>query len=950
MMGTSRRMNRTLRCILFLFAVIVGSVLLTSASRAYEVDDDGIIFKVNMTDVYNDELPADDRIHYCSALEEASKIIFEMSNGSHFVHTAHFYLNSEPPDNDTDIRWYRGASAVPNANIGGGTINMYDLQRSCAKHWFTLSDGTLDADLYCRDDDNTCMLGACPEPGIPCHPVETKRSSRCLDDTGHVIDYTPPELGWVIAHEAGHAFYSLHDEYVPDNEPDFILRHYYVCMDDGTDDTSIMGGWGRHRFCDGNNHFPWREYKDLDGNILVNDIGTPYMAYTSTYFDGIWFHLLNYNNNSDNIHSEIPLVYDTATGYSALPPYPEGMFSCVWHYSNGEGPTNDALVIVDKSGSMGYRHPMMPTGPTALESAAGAAVSYYNQTLADHMVGITTFDTAVNNVVMYGPRGPNLTPLGVTHGGNTDLCLAIRDGADLIRAQYAAYGSTEPSGAQILLTDAMPTTSNCNTDEDVLEAVRYACDGSGGQIPVSTYTVAFGDADHDLMRKIAEQCNAQAMALRLDEVQNPGGPSFYMTTPLQVQAGLVRQGKYARNYLSIANLEASVSSSNNQIFWIPQGTQEIVVEWIGDGFEFKNGNGIDCRFENLGFDLVDPLGNVISTSAVPISEEPLYRTRTIKVEDPPAGQWVARVLPDPEFICLADTPPRHIWGTYDPKVATVISMRNPGYTPLLSLETNSTAQNDAVDIEASLEIQPNHRLTDIWIWARVSHGPFEELVWLYDDGAHNDGEPEDGVYGGTFNPGHLTLEAGAYRVEATYLVNAEQAAAVFHGDAFLEAVAGSAPRLSHAMMGKEATLILKDCVYGGRDRRREQCKPDQAVPLNFTREDLCRFSLKPATSYKGLLIETDGLVIGKGDVRVSLGLDIDVFNTDVEYDPKTNHAVIQFDAVVLEAAQAIPRNVIVTHGGQVVTSQDCRPTPKRNPRKNALRRHFRKRLRQWKRR
>ncbi len=913
--------------------IVIVAAFLTNESQAYEVDDDGIIFKVEMTDTYNNELPDDIRIHYCSALEEASKVIFEMSNGSHFVHTAHFYLNCEPPDSDTDIRWSRGASAVPHANVGGGTINMYDLQQSCAKHWFTQSDGTLDADLYCRDADTTCMIGACPEPGIPCHPVETKRTSRCLDDTGHVIDYTPPELGWVIAHEAGHAFYSLHDEYIPDTEPDFIKRHYYVCMDDGTDDTSIMGGWGRHRFCDGSNHFPWREYMDLDGNILVDGNGMPYMAYTFNYYDGIWFHLLNNNNDPDNIHSEIPLIYDTATGYGALPPYPAGMFSCVWHYSDGEGPTNDALVIVDKSGSMGYRHPMMPTGPTALEAAAGAAVSYYNQALPDHMVGITTFDTAVHPVVTYGPRGPNLAPLAVTHGGNTDLCLAIREGADMIRAEYAAHGSTEPSGSQILLTDAMPTTTNCNTDEDVLEAVRYACDGSGGQIPVSTYTVAFGDADHDLMRQIAEQCDAQAMALALDEVQNPGGPSFYMTTPLQVQAGLVRQGKYARNYLSIANSEDTVSSSNNQVFWVPEGAQEIVVEWIGDGFEFKSGTNIDCRFENLEFDLIDPLGNVISTSTVPIAEEPLYRTKTIKVDNPPAGQWFARILPNPEFICLADAPPRHIWGMYDPKVATVISMRNPGYTPILNLETNSTAQDDAVDIEASLEIQPNHRLTDIWIWARVSYGPFEEYVWLYDDGAHNDGAAADGVYGGTFNPGQLTLEAGAYRVDATYLVNGEIATAVFHGDTLLDTVAGTAPGLSHALLGKEATLVLKDCVFGDGDKRREQCTPDQAVPLNYTGEDPCRFSLKPATSYRRLLIETDGLVMGEGEVHVSLGLDIDVSNTAVKYDPETNHAMIRFDAEVLDAAQPIPRNVIVSHGGQMVTSQNCRPAEKRYPEK-----------------
>lgn len=923
------------------FLVCVSGVI--TSVEAWVEDTEGFTYQVEFHGDEGVPLTEADRIYYCTVMEEASKFIWETTNGSHYIHSAHFYYGGTESPTVEDVGWGR-SNCTP---TGGSKVNMCDYKMGCSKQWFTESDGSLNASLYCRNPAFSCQTGSCYCGGTTCLEVERVRGSTCVDSDGQSYMHPATNNGWVVAHEIGHYMYDLNDEYIADwCTLDPIHRNYYVCASpDGY--SSMMGAWGRIHFCDHNTHLATRPFEDIDGNILTDLSDTPYMATDSSHPAGIWNDIVSANSK----FTHHLLAYDSTVGYSAVPSYPSEAFNCVWHTDGAEGPSQDALVLLDKSGSMDYVHPMITGGPTAMSSAAAASVSYHNQGEASRLVGITSFDTDTNNVVLYGPKGADLVPLSISAGGNTDLCKAIREGADLIRQRHNDLGVTEPNGQQILLSDGRPTIAgSCDSLEDVLDAALYACSPPPGQTSVVTSTVAFGEADHELLRKVAEVCGGVYKSLDVAPFPDGQGGSIMLTAPLLVQTGLVRQGKLVRSFLEAQSDDRPIKSNNTRSIAVPPGTSSLVVEWIGDGFVYDpvivygrggevpprtevspSSSTANCRFENLAFELESPVGATITTGDKPIANEAAYLTKTITMRNPEPGTWIARVIPAAEYICIANAPKPHEWGEYDPRIATVVSLRNRILTPEVSLETHATGRNAPVAIRASLDIYPNTRAAHIFAAAVVSRSNFREVVPLYDNGAHGDDEAADGIYGGTFNATGNVLEPGSYQVVVVLSANKTTAVPAQYSDGVLGLGAPEPPPIPTVGLRKETSLVLRDCLITPERSNTNECVPDSANPRNHNEEDICKFSLQPGHSYQDLRVDTTGLIIGRGDVLVNLGLDVEVSNVRVTYNSKSVSSAILFDASVNSGALPGPRDVAVSYGRQVVSSKACPDMPATRP-------------------
>ncbi|MCP4676798.1 MAG: VWA domain-containing protein [Deltaproteobacteria bacterium] len=934
---------------LWIIPLFLASLSFSELCGAWVEEDDGFEFTVKI-DKPGEDLTEADKITYCSVMEEASRYLWEATNGSHLLHTTHFYNNVDPPGSGAgskiDITW-KSNNCVPVYNWGDDTIHMCDYVPPCRPRWYERSGFGPDIEAYCKDPGFTCVLdngcdcGTGDYPFGDCPVSEKIRYSQCEDAAGNPSMFSTADHGWSIFHEIGHYIYGLDDEAISSesscsvNVFDQIEWFYAVCVgndhNDGTEYTSAMGKWGRKHFCDEHTHLDIAVMVDEAGDIIMDVDGDPYEVDLSDSVHeagSAWDEMFLIENNFDH-----EFDYDPDVGYASVPAYPSG-FSCTWSDPGGAGPSQDALMLLDRSGSMGYQHPSINDGPTALESAANAAISYFNQAQEDRMVGITAFNWEHDPVVPYEEKGTrHLTTLGLFDDGSTDICEAITEGAIDIVEAYTAAGATDHMGTLILLSDGLPTTGNCDEGWQVLEAAQTAC-----AMGVSVSTVPYGEADHELLQDIADSCTGnkgRMLTLPVEEIEDENGDLKVMTTPLKIQTGLVRQGRHHRSYLEVLAEERELHLTNEEQFEIPHGTTELVIEWSGDGFIYPTvvvystgGDPPNCTFDNLVFELERPGGGIVTTGVSPIADESDYLTKTIRVENPEQGPWTARIIPQSDYICLADYPDEREWGDYNPRISTVASMRNTTFAPTMGLETKIAGKNMPVPIRAQLSMYPNTRLTNISAVAKVSHKDFIDNVTLYDDGVHGDELAGDGIYGGTFNADGNTLQPGAYNVLVTLSSDEATATPYTVIDPVIGTNAPPSPPMPTITLRQEATLVVRDCIVTPTGNDPNQCIFNTVIPTGgpTATEDSCLFTLTPGQDYDDLHVTTHGLPIGDADVKVNLGIGVEVYDISVIYDPASGQGDISFSASVSSNAADKPRTAIITTYGKTVTSEGCHDT------------------------
>jgi|GEM_PF-1949576 len=897
-----------------------------SSPAAAAENDHGLVYSVWFAPPGPDDpevppLTAQDQVRYCGAAEEWSRRIWEVTDGSHLIYQVHFFSGyQDKPPSTIEVEWRRWKD-TPNANDCSQCFHMFDTFKGCSKD-YAFENGELKASLACTGAGEVCSSE---------DPADLREASCQIG--GEPVPTPTADLGWVMAHENAHSHYNLSDEYIPTSSPQ-VYGGYGVCVGEagnqGTDKTSMMAKRMRNHFCDGETHVSQRPVRNLAGEIVLDDEGQPTMVQNPNHPDGVWVDALATDWQKHPL--EYSGSYDNVPAFPGLPiPHLDSgnpVQFCVWHFQGDGKPINDALVLLDKSGSMGFRHPAFDDGPTALEAASQSALSFYNSLRDDRLGGILAFDTEVAELVPYGPKADDAPSIDVSHGGNTDLCRAIREGGDAIKAK--APSADFGGGQQILLSDGRPTVEGCNTDAEVLQAAMDACNGGLEGVGVATNTVAFGDADRELLRQVADVCGAQTTALLVPtsavEIE---GQITQQSTPLQIRTALARSGRFARNHREVLHVDAPLAPIRDDVFVVPPGTSELAVEWMGDGFEhvfLSDQNVIDCRFANLDFRLVRPNGTVVTDSEAPVADELKELSRTIRLKTPEPGTWRARIEVGDKFICHPAFPGMHVWGDYDPRVAAVASVSVANISPQMKVSPTVAARDMPVKITASMVLSGSARITAITASAKVTHDSGTDYgVTLFDDATHGDETAGDGTYTGIFNEDRAALADGGYRVVVSLVSAARSATPVPAGDAGLEIAGGPLPSAPDAAFTVEDSFVYRDCVMGN-GLAGSTCGDRFAIPSGPGPGNDCSIPLPPGSSRKGIMIETRGMPIGERGVVVSGGVGVRVRKVEtVSYDAKTRRGLIRFDAEATSAAPDEPRHFRVSFAGQSISTRECRP-------------------------
>ncbi|HEY8202608.1 MAG TPA: vWA domain-containing protein, partial [Actinomycetota bacterium] len=571
---------------------------------------------------------------------------------------------------------------------------------------------------------------------------------------------------------------------------------------------------------------------------------------------------------------------------------------------------NDLMIVVDKSGSMGYR--TTPLDQTAFQAAFSAGLGHYNRTPAQRKSGLSVFDSAVTRSIPYSLRGAQIrsaSEFNLTAGGNTNLCSAISDAA----AQVRAGGTSDAVGHMVLLTDGRPTVPGCDTGAAVRDAAMKAClPGDGGK-PVAISAVAFGDADFALIQQISDLCGGIS---RFVDDSGPdqcgGGPRVTAAAaacpgpgpqpaPINIKVASARLAYRVRDYHEALFVQEPKPLVFERSFDLPPGTAELEAVWMGELFEFiDEAGGSFCRFDrDYTFELVDPAGNPAGFDPVTPGVELQYLTRTRRVTQPEPGRWTMRVTGGAP--CVTDNE------FHAPSVAMFAMYRNHALKGHLALDQARIKANEPLRVSAVLETGPNTAAAGIAVTARLVNGPRQVPVPMFDDGVNGgDAVAGDGKYSGLLNPScsEGALLPGSYRLMVEYQSDAATAQSKLFPDSdvllYADPLSVSPP--ASASLVEERTVVVDGCHarfpgWPGQEFRTNLC-PEPGVLVGGG------VTIVPGTTVRDMTVDVQSCPIGTTGVTVAAGPGVQVSHVRSSYDDALAKGHVTFD---LTAAANAPR-------------------------------------------
>lgn len=830
-------------------------------------------------------LTGQDKAKYCAAAQEFARRTYDVTNGRHTIRKVTFVYDETPPVGGRHVTWKRFHD-TPSA---GASINMFDEDLGCKANW-----GTSAGEVVQLPD-------SCP-PGLTCNNAGDR--PRCLNAASDFVPHTATAWGWVLTHEAGHAYYGLRDEYLyPTGQPEDFL---HICNNPQTN-TSLMAHRDRDHWCDADTHLHQRWILGYASSAGGDDVQVTEPS------------LLGYDVWTDAQTSWLDLQDYVIGEYESDPadPFVPAVDLCAFTGALADAtPANDTMLVVDKSGSMSFKNSDSPMEPTALETAFLAALAHYNSIpVGTRNVGLLLFDAAITEAIPYAPRTSTKTADEFTFsaGGFTDLCLAVSEGAERVRTS----GATMPRGAVVLLTDGRPTEAPCDNQEAVLAAVLDACLGDP---PVDVWPVAFGNAEYELISRLSQVCETQAMWIEKESVS--GQENTY-----EIQAALLRQGYRVRSYQQAVFDRSPTVADHSRSFSVPPGTAELEVIWVGEPFVWIDPDvGTRCKFDQLGFELLDPDGNPQGVDPVVPADEASYFTRTKRVARPVAGTWTMRATAGALFFCRADNPS---YQGHVPQLVSLAELRNSSVYADVEVSSPIIARNQALLISAVLNSDARTALTDINVTAQVSHDSSSTSVTLHDDGTHGDAVAGDGRYTGTFNDCGSPLTPGAYRVVVTLEADESTATPVVaptYDYALTNRAAEPGAAIS-ATLTEERAIVVSPCLDAEEAAR---CGDPQPPPAETCRTRVLQptttgISLDPGDTATDVEVCVDGVVLVARGVRIGLGPGVTAGNVRTHYDPVADRTCLLFDATAGSDAPPNELEVTVGFGDEVYTTDGADP-------------------------
>jgi von Willebrand factor type A domain-containing protein len=826
-----------------------------------------------------------DQARYCAIANEWSRLTYIGSQGTHRIGRVTFYWDQEmnwQEGEDAEVRWQRWsvpadggpgrpyAWNVTSAGSNSATIYAYDNPIGCPLLPALDDGGQLTESRPCVDWPDVAADLQCSEMNI-----NGLSGSYCVDPiVGHPILRPPHSAGWVFAHENAHFFYGADDEYSASNGLAVCLGEY---AETPYGETSIMSTHGRDAWCDGSTHLTelTLEKPGFDPVGLCNRVeGSTWSAASTNW-------------------AELQGVHDDGTYPVAdttdLPPV-----ECVFELT----PTNDYVLLLDRSFSMAS-FVNSGTGLDAFDNARQAAVGLYDQVPADaESAAIYTYNTNVQKPIPYAPRdaviealGPELG--GINPGGNTDICKAIRQAADDLNTANPGAGI----GNAVLLSDGLPTVASCDTDAEVLEAAEYAC---SRPVPVRVYTLAFGDADEELLQQVAQTCAASSFS-------TSAATAGFEEAPEELKFELARLGYEARGYQPVLQRRQPLAAAQEESIVVPSGTAELNVAWVGDGYDrlfTHTGQPTTCDFGPLGFQLVSPKGVVSAPApaATPLgTAERNAQFVHVSVRNPAAGTWKMR-LDATGYPC--HTPAGDLgdpFTGYRPRIHWQAGIRHHTLRALAEASPAVAPRDKPIRVTASLRFPEPWRAAPLAVEGRVHHDGLVTPLLLSDDGAQGDAAAGDGVYTGLFNPEGEPRPAGFYEVTVQMRTIPRTTRGVVGETERLEAVPNgpesAAPAPGAADVTARTTFVLEGCCRPGQTAGCSPCRTgDCATPLFGT--------LRRGGRYPGLTLSTAGF---SASSAADLGLGAGVRVSNVRVPSGDTGQTVAFDAAVDASAPLGPR-------------------------------------------
>lgn len=446
-----------------------------------------------------------------------------------------------------------------------------------------------------------------------------------------------------------------------------------------------------------------------------DQILTPSDVITSAYIQGQYWFVLQAPTQPANVS------YNLSAKWSIL--------SATENLSVQYEPRADAdnVLVIDRSGSMG-------APASKMSDAQDAANLYVDSWRNGDKVGVVSFDCAATTDLSL--RSWNTTSRDDAHtqinllaaGGGTAIGTGLKKGMD----QLIANGSSLHSWALILLSDGMNVCGD--NIQSFIDAYNVRKD-NGEQVP-KVHTVAIGaDANRpDLQRLSNETGGTYHFASEPASPKGLGIDEFFLNLA-DIHRVISAEVAGFDEVLSARDVTQR-GSPDVHYFYVEKGVSELVA-------------AIRWREGNPSAKLVDPLGNAF---AVPFLEVPGIH-RVFRIPAPEPGEWKFVV----ELNCGVNTNKCESYYLVEAAVSSKLSM-----DLYLGLPIEERIVTMPMPIYVSLTDKGPIKGASVLATITNPDG-IQYLVALRDDGAHGDGQADDGIYANTF---YYTGTPGTYQVDA----------------------------------------------------------------------------------------------------------------------------------------------------------------------------------------
>ncbi|KIG12424.1 hypothetical protein DB30_01499 [Enhygromyxa salina] len=604
--------------------------------------------------------------------------------------------------------------------------------------------------------------------------------------------------------------------------------------------------------------------------------------------------------------------YDEDIG---LPPNDGDPAFCTWNvpdYTDAEDLADWSMVMIDASGSMGQDANGNPGWTYAVDGA-----EYFNQVAVTKQtsagiyawgddlwpvksatkineVWVPTQDLALGTPVDLAPANVavyrNEIDAHVNAKHFTNLC-AVLEGAKAAFTQAKA-----PAGDRevVLLTDAKFTRvdpkhdptgpAGCRGVETWIvnkpEIAAQICAEGGMRVNVITTGAS---PRIGLAHWLAESCNG--WHYYAGDEQAAGGSLPHAAKVYEAVAKAVVAGDAIALH-ERAPLVATTTTESHT-FVVPAGSKQLDVAWLGSPLVVTS-ESTEHAFNNLSFELVSP-SSILYGHPIGDSSEVQAVYRRMEVDNPEPGLWTMRL---DKSQLSASTQAKL-------DVGWVASVVRSGYSPEAWIDRPVWEIGDEVTISASV-IKSSAAVGGMEVSARLSVAGYSWRIPMFDDGHHDDGLADDGVYAAI----HASTVEGPHAVKIDF----EVLPGVSHtipGDAIFGA--GPGPQIL-----SDAATLVAHASFAAQDG-----------PVGLVRGDLP--SLQAGESHQGLTATIEGIFVPSPGAMVSLGDGVTVRDLEVtglncdndneqDPDPATLVYELRFNADVAPDASLTMRDLLVEIG------------------------------------